>query len=48
MAERVRRTMNCRLDAMCERVWLFTDMQGDYATEKLDETRQRIADFARG
>jgi hypothetical protein len=46
--ERVRRTMNYRLDAMCERVWLFTDMQGDYAAEKLDETKERIADFARG
>lgn len=46
--ERVRRTVNYRLDAMCARVWLFTDMHGDYAAEKLDETRQRIADFARG
>jgi hypothetical protein len=46
--ERVRRTMNYRLDAMCERVWLFTDMHGDYAAEKLAETRQRVADFARG
>jgi hypothetical protein len=46
--ERVRRTLNYRLDAMCERVWLFTDMHGDYAAEKLDETKQRIADFARG
>jgi hypothetical protein len=45
--ERVRRTMNYRLDAMCARVWLFTDMRGDYAAEKLDETKQRIADFAR-
>ena len=45
--ERVRRTMNYRLDAMCERVWLFKDMRGDYAAEKLDETRQRISDFAR-
>ena len=40
--------MNYRLDAMCERVWLFTDMQGDYAVEKLEESKQRIADFARG
>ena len=39
--------MNYRLDAMCERVWLFKDMRGDYAAEKLDETRQRISDFAR-
>jgi hypothetical protein len=46
--ERVRRTMNYRLDAMCERVWLFTDLQGDYAAEKLNETKQRIADIARG
>ncbi len=46
--ERVRRTMNYRLDAMCARVWLFTDMHGDYAAEKLDETKQRITDFARG
>jgi hypothetical protein len=46
--ERVRRTMNYRLDAMCERIWLFTDMQGGYAAEKLTEIRQRIADFARG
>jgi hypothetical protein len=45
--ERVRRTMNYRLDAMCARVWLFTDMHGDAAAEKLDETKQRIADFAR-
>lgn len=45
--ERVRRTMNYRLDAMCARVWLFTDMRGAYAAEKLDETKQRIADFAR-
>ena len=45
--ERVRRTMNYRLDAMCERVWLFSDMPGDYAAEKLYETRQRIASFAR-
>jgi hypothetical protein len=40
--------VNGHLDAMCERVWLFTDMHGDYAAEKLDETKQRIADFARG
>jgi hypothetical protein len=40
--------MNCRLDGMCERVWLFTHMDGDYAAEKLHETRQRIADVARG
>jgi hypothetical protein len=46
--ERVRRTMNYRLDAMCERMWLFKDMHGDYAAQKLDETRQRISDFARG
>lgn len=46
--ERVRRTMNYRLDAMCERTWLFMDMQGDYAAEKLNETKQRIASFARG
>jgi hypothetical protein len=46
--ERVRRTMNYRLDAMSARVWLFTDMHGDYAARKLDETRQRIADLARG
>jgi len=45
--ERVRRTMNYRLDAMCAQVWLFTDMQSDYATERLDETKLRIADFAR-
>ena len=45
--ERVRRTMNYRLDAMCARVWLFTDMHSDYAAGKLDETKQRIADFAR-
>jgi hypothetical protein len=38
--------MNYRLDAMCERVWLFMDMHSDYAAEKLDETEQRIADFA--
>ncbi len=29
--ERVRRTMNYRLDALCERVWLFKDMRGEYA-----------------
>ena len=46
--ERVRRTMNYRLDAMCARAWLFTDMHGGYAAEKLDETKLRIADFARG
>jgi hypothetical protein len=46
--ERVRRTMNYRLDAMSERVWLFKDMHDDYAAEKLDETKQRISDFARG
>lgn len=46
--ERVRRTMNYRLAAMCERVWLFKDMHGDAAAGKLDETRQRISDFARG
>lgn len=46
-SERVRRTMNYRLDAMCARVWLFKDMHVDYAAEKLDETKQRIADFAR-
>ena len=45
--ERVRRTMNYRLDALCERMWLFKDMQGEYAAEKLEETRQRISDFAR-
>jgi len=45
--ERVRRTMNYRLDALCERMWLFEDMHGEYAAGKLDETRQRIADFAR-
>jgi hypothetical protein len=46
--ERVRRTMNYKLDALCERTWLFQDMQGEYATGKLDKTRQRISDFARG
>jgi hypothetical protein len=46
--ERVRRAMNYRLDAMCGRVWLFTDIQGDYAAQKLDETKQRITNFARG
>ena len=46
--ERVRRTMNYRLDAMCARVWLFTDMHGDYAARKLDETEKRIANVARG
>jgi hypothetical protein len=45
--ERVRRTMNYRLNALCERTWLFQDMQGEYAAEKLAETRQRISDFAR-
>jgi hypothetical protein len=45
--ERVRRTMNYRLDAMCERVWLCKDMHGGYAAEKLEETKQRISDFAR-
>ena len=45
--ERVRRTMNYRLDALCEQTWLFKDMHGEYAAEKLDETRQRISDFAR-
>jgi hypothetical protein len=45
--ERVRRTMNNRLDALCEQTWLFKDMHGEYAAEKLDETRQRISDFAR-
>jgi hypothetical protein len=45
--ERVRRTMNYRLEAMCERVWLFEDMRGEYAAEKLAETKSRIADFAR-
>lgn len=33
--------------AQDERVWLFKDMRSDYAAEKLDETRQRISDFAR-
>jgi hypothetical protein len=46
--ERVRRTMNYRLDAFCERVSLFNDMQGSYAGAKLDETKQRISDFKRG
>jgi hypothetical protein len=46
--ERVRRMMNYRLDALCERTWLFRDMHGEYAAEKLDETQQRISDFARG
>ncbi len=46
--ERVRRTMNYRLDAMCERVWLFQDMRGEYAAGNLAETRQRISDFGRG
>ena len=45
--ERVRRTMNYRLEAMCERVWLFKDMHGEYAAEKLGETKKRISDFAR-
>jgi hypothetical protein len=45
--ERVRRTMNYRLDAMCERVWLFKDMHNEYAVEKLEETQRRISDFAR-
>jgi hypothetical protein len=39
--------MNYRLDALCERMWLFKDMHGEYAAEKLGETRQRISDFAR-
>jgi hypothetical protein len=46
--ERVRGTMNDRLDAICARIWLFTDIHGDYAAEKLDKTKQRITDFARG
>lgn len=45
--ERVRRTMNYRLEAMCERIWLFKDMRDGYAAEKLDETKKRISDFAR-
>lgn len=45
--ERVRRTMNYRLDALCEQTWLFKDMHGEYAAGKLGETRQRISDFAR-
>ena len=45
--ERVRRTMNYRLEAMCERVWLFKDMHSEYAAEKLDETERRISDFGR-
>jgi hypothetical protein len=45
--ERIRRTMNYRLDAMCERIWLFKDMHGEEAAEKLDETKKRISDFAR-
>jgi hypothetical protein len=45
--ERVRRTMNYRLSALCERTWLFKDMHGKYAAEKLGETQQRISDFAR-
>jgi hypothetical protein len=40
--ERVRRTMNYRLDALCARVWLFTDMHGDYAAEKLDESKHGL------
>jgi hypothetical protein len=39
--------MNYQLDALCERTWLFQDMQGEYATGKLDKTRHRISDFAR-
>jgi hypothetical protein len=42
--ERVRRMMNYRTDAMCERVWLFANIHGDDAGEKLNETKQRIAD----
>jgi hypothetical protein len=45
--ERVRRTMNYRLHALCERTSLFKDMQGEYASGKLAETEQRISDFAR-
>ena len=42
--------INYRLDARCARGVrpLFMDMHGDYAAEKLDESKQRIADFARG
>jgi hypothetical protein len=36
--ERVRRAMNYRLDALCERIWLFKEMHGEYAYEKLSET----------
>lgn len=46
--ERVRRTMNYRIDALSERAWLLKDMGGDYAARKLDETTRRIPDFARG
>jgi hypothetical protein len=45
--ERVRRTMNYRLDAMCERVWLFRDMPDDFAADRLAEARQWISDVAR-
>jgi hypothetical protein len=45
--ERVRRTMNYRLDAMCERVWLFRDIPDDFAAERLAEAKQWISDVAR-
>jgi hypothetical protein len=46
--ERVRRAMNYRLDGLCEQTRLIQDMPGQYAAQRLDETRQRIADCARG
>jgi hypothetical protein len=45
--ERLRRTINYRLQGMCERVRLFQDLRSDEAAEKLDESKRRIADFAR-
>ena len=46
--ERVRRTMNYRLAAMRERVWLFKDMHSTDSVGKPNDAKQRIADFARG
>jgi len=45
--ERVRRNMNCRLDALCEQIRLVGVFQDDDAARMADRNRQRLGDFER-
>jgi hypothetical protein len=45
--ERLRRTTNYRLHGLCEKTRLLQDLTTSDAADQLDESKRRIADFAR-